>query len=72
MPIMQIRKIREDLGMAQGLLASRMGVVPAAVANWESEVALPRTRELPRLARVLGCSISELFLPDEDPDALDE
>ena len=43
-----------------------MGVLQTAVSNWETEVALPRARQLPRLARVLGCSIGDLFLPVED------
>ena len=43
-------------------LAVSMGVVHSAVANWESEVVLPRSRDLPLLARVLGCEINDLFV----------
>lgn len=62
--VMRIRELREAQEMTQGELAERMGVDRTGVNKWESEVALPRARQLPQLAEVLGCSISELF---EDP-----
>ena len=62
--VMRIRELREAREMTQGELAERMGVDRSGVNKWESEVALPRARQLPQLAEVLGCSISELF---EDP-----
>ncbi len=64
--IMRIRELREAASMTQKQVADSMGVLTSAVSNWESEVALPRARQLPLLARVLGCSIDELFLPTED------
>ena len=48
--------------MSQKQLAVSMGYVQSAVANWESEVVLPRSRDLPLLARVLGCEINDLFV----------
>lgn len=68
MPVMNIKALREAAGMSQLELSIEMGCVQSAVANWESEVSLPKARDLPRLARVLGCAISELFLLEEDPD----
>ncbi len=65
--IMRIRELRELAGMTQQQVADSMGVLQSAVSNWESEVALPRARQLPLLARVLGCSIDELFA--QDPEA---
>lgn len=62
--VMRIRELREAREMTQGELAERMGVDRTGVNKRESEVALPRARQLPQLAEVLGCSISELF---EDP-----
>ena len=40
-----------------------MGVQPSVICNWESETALPRTRQLPALAEALGCTINDLFVP---------
>ncbi len=68
MAVMCIRARREAVGLTQRDVATGMGVVIGAVANWESEVALPKTREIPRLARVLSCSISDLFEQEEVPE----
>ena len=65
--IMRIRELLELAGITQQQVADSMGVLQSAVSNWESEVALPRARQLPLLARVLGCSIDELFA--QDPEA---
>ena len=68
--IMRIRDIRCDKNISQVKLASDMGVTPSVVSNWEHETALPRTRQLPELARVLGVDIGELFEPDGNPYAV--
>ena len=63
---MNIKKLREIAGMTQNQLAEQMGVMQTAVSNWENEVALPKARQLPLLAKVLGCTISDLFVPLND------
>ena len=47
--------------MTRKELSLSMGVAPYVVEQWECETALPRTRELPLLAKVLGCGIGDLF-----------
>lgn len=64
--VMRIKEHREQAGMTQRQLGIQMGVDCSAVTKWETEAALPKARQLPRLARVLGCSIGDLFLPMED------
>ncbi len=64
--IMRVKELREAAGLQQVQVAGRMGVLPTAVSNWETEVALPRARQLPLLAQVLGCSIDDLFVPLEN------
>lgn len=59
--IMRIRELRHAADMTQNQLADNMGVTQNAVSNWENEVSLPRARQLPELAKLLGCSIDELF-----------
>ena len=59
--MMRIRELREAANMTQKTLSEKMGVQQNAVSNWESEVSLPKTKDLPLLARVLGCSINELY-----------
>lgn len=67
MQIMRIKELREAQGMPQLQFAANMGVSQSVVSNWETGVALPRTRRLPDLARVLGCSIDDLFVPEAQP-----
>lgn len=66
MPIMRIKELREAAGLTQGQLAIAMGMMQSAVANWESELALPRSRQLPQLAKTLGVEISDLFEREEE------
>ena len=65
---MRIRSLREQKNMTQSDLAESMGVVRNAVTNWETEVTLPRVRDLPLLAKGLGVPIGELFEDPDDPD----
>lgn len=61
--VMRIRVLRELAGLQQKQVAENMGVLASAVSNWETEVALPKARQLPLLAQVLNCTIDELFEP---------
>lgn len=61
--IMRIRVLREARGMTQKALGASMNTAQNVISQWESEVALPRVRQLPLLAQVLNCSIDELFEP---------
>ena len=63
--IMRIKELRLERGLDQVNFAARMGVSQSTVSEWERELYLPKARQLPLLARVLGCSIDELFAPDE-------
>lgn len=65
--IMRIRELREAANLTQQELANAMGVVRGAVTNWETENTLPRSRQLPLLAKILGCdSIDALYEPYDD------
>jgi len=56
-----IRKKREAKGLTQDQLADALGVDQTAVSQWERGVTLPRADKLPELAKLLGCTIDELF-----------
>ncbi len=62
--VMRIKLLREAQKISQTELAAKMGVAQNAISQWESEVALPRARDLPRLADLLGCRIDDLFVRD--------
>lgn len=58
---MRIKELREAAGLSQPQLADAMGVTQAAVSGWEAESFLPKVRQLPLLAGVLGCGYEDLF-----------
>ena len=58
---MRIRERMEARGILPVQLADAMGVSPGAVGKWVYGKANPSADKLPLLARVLGCSIDELF-----------
>lgn len=62
--IMRIKDARTQAGLSQKDVALRMGVAQTCVSQWETETYLPRTRQLPQLANVLGCGIDALFRRD--------
>ena len=62
---MKIRELRQARGLSQARLAEDVGVSKPAVCKWETGVSVPRTELLPLLARVLDCSIDELFGGDQ-------
>lgn len=59
--IMRIKALRKASGLTQTQLATKLGLSQNSLSQWETEVVLPRARDLPRLAEVLGCTIDELF-----------
>ena len=67
--IMRIQELRDVAGLTQVQVALRMGVSQNTVSQWENEVALPKSRDLPLLERVLQCEISDLFVPEENAES---
>ena len=59
-----MRAMREKKDMSQQAVALEIGVERATVAKWESGKSRPRAELLPKLAKLFGCSIEELLVPD--------
>lgn len=64
--IMRIKELRKKAGLTQTELAYSMKVMQNTVSNWETEIILPRTRQLPDLARALGVTIDDLYVSEDD------
>lgn len=62
---MRIKECRKARGLTQAELAEQMGVGRTTITMWEISEHLPSAAQLPRLARVLGCTIDELFVPQK-------
>lgn len=61
----KIKELRKKAGLTQVRFAEVMGVTQSTVSQWESGRVLPDTVKLPRLAEVLGCTVSDLFAKAE-------
>lgn len=58
----QIRKLRIERGLTQGQVAKELGYHSVSIITmWESGERKPPSDKLPALAKVLSCSICDLF-----------
>ena len=58
----QIKELREEAGLTQTDLAEGLGYRSRAlIAMWESGQRKPPSDKLPKLAKILNCSINDLF-----------
>lgn len=65
-----IKILREKAGLTQHQLGQMLKVGQSAVAMWEAGESSPRADKLPELARILGCTIDELYgQPADKPPA---
>lgn len=63
-----IKRLREKAGISQQALAQILNVTQGLISQWELGEVKPRADKLPELAKALGCTIDDLFKPDETPN----
>jgi len=63
MGILRIKEIMREKGISREDLALKFGVTTATISNICSEVNYPKMESLPKLAKILGVDIRELFNP---------
>lgn len=56
-----IKNRREKLGLTQKIFAKKLNVSQQAVTKWETGESSPRADKLPEIAKLLGCTIDQLF-----------
>lgn len=61
-----LRAIREQAGLSQGELAARVGISRQALSKLEAGTGGPNLVTALSLARVLACSVEQLFTLDDD------
>ena len=61
---MRMKDLRISAGLSQKQLAELINIKRCNVTKWETGVTHPRAELLPKIAKVLNCSIDEL-LSDE-------
>lgn len=60
-----IRKFRKDKNLTQREIAEKLGVTPAAIAQYESGVRKPDIITLKKLAKIFDCTTDQLLEPIE-------
>lgn len=58
---MRIKELRESLKLTQEDLAKKLHIGRTTVSMWENGEAMPRADKLPEIAKVLNCSIEDLY-----------
>lgn len=59
-----IKKLREDKGLTQTMLADKIGVSSKAISKWETSKGLPDITLIEPLSKALGVSVMELMSGD--------
>ena len=59
-----LRDLRTARGLSMDAVGKELGVSRQAVFQWETGDTWPAAQLLPKLARVLECSIDDLFAAD--------
>ena len=67
--MLNIKSRRIQSGMSQTQFAAALNVKQSTVSYWESGKSHPRAMDIPRIAKVLGCTINDLYEADQKQDA---
>ena len=62
---MRIKEKREQKGLTQHDMAEELGVDQSTVCLWEIGKTRPRAKLLPKIAKLLSCTIDELLASGE-------
>ena len=62
-----IARLRREHNMKQDELAEMLDVTPQAVSKWENGASMPDIALLPKIAKIFGVTIDDLFGADNTP-----
>lgn len=57
----KLKTLRESADITQNEIAIILGVSRTSVSMWETGQAMPRADKLPKLAKILGCTVDDLL-----------
>lgn len=60
------KRLREQANLTQQNIADTLNIRQSTVAMWESGEQFPRADKLPELAKILNCTIDDLFNEGEE------
>lgn len=56
-----LKVLRAKAGLTQKALAEALNISQGAVTNWERGKTLPSSDKLPKLTKVLNCTLDDLY-----------
>lgn len=59
--VLQLKAFRMSLNMTQKQLSELLGVKRSTVSMWEAGRSFPKTDMLPKLAKILNCTVDDLL-----------
>lgn len=62
---MSYLECRKKAGMTQSDVARKLGITESSVCQWETGATHPSTKRLFEIAKLYGCTVDELLVPDE-------
>lgn len=62
-----LRRLRQEKGYTQEILAENLGVAPRSVSRWECGTTLPDVMLLPALAKLYGVTVDDLYRENVTP-----
>lgn len=66
---MKIKEKREQMNLTQRDLAEALAIDQSTVCLWETGKTRPRAKLLPRIAKLLSCTVDDLLAEDHDSAA---
>ena len=63
---MSIKTVRESKNLTQQYIANELGISRSSDAMCQTGEAMPRAARRAELAKILGCTIDELFAEESD------
>ena len=61
----KLKALRINKDMSQAQAAEALGITVRTLQNWESYTTSPTAMQLVKLSELYGCSLDNIFLPDE-------
>lgn len=59
---MAIKDKREQMNISQQFLADALGIDQSTVCLWETGKTMPRAKLLPKIAKILNCTVDDLLV----------
>lgn len=58
---MNFKELRESKNIKQMMLAERLGVKQGTISMWETGRSIPKTTDLPKIAKVLNVPVDQVL-----------